>query len=364
MSNTETEVPAPDLKLSTVVTTAANLETIVRKILMGAGADQENALRVAEGLVSSDLCGVESHGVWQLPGYVERIKGGEINVTGKPALLSETSNTALISGNWSFGHVGAKFATEVAIDKALENNLSLVSLVQTHHIGRLGEYVELAASAGLISMIWAGGFSETAPAAAPFGGRKPILHTNPIAMAFPSNGRPSMTFDFATTALSGAKIHQARGKHKSLPLGSIVDRDGNPSTDPMAFFEGGAYLPFGGHKGYAFMLAAEYLGRIFTGSDDFAEPQLGGAIFGHSGATIIAFRANLFQPVDQYCRRSEDLETRIRAVPPAPGFREVLMPGDLEERARRTRRRDGIPLPIETWNSIKELAHSLGITDF
>jgi len=298
-----------------------------------------------------------------LPGYIKRIKEGEINLNGKPAILSETSNTALISGNWSFGHVGAKFATQVAIEKALKNNLALVSLVQAHHIGRLGEYVELAASAGLISMVWAGGFSETEPVAAPFGGRKAALHTNPIAMAFPANGRPSMMFDFATTALSGVKIHQARDRHKSLPAGSIVDRDGNPSTDPMAFFEGGASLPFGGHKGYAFMLAAEYLGRILTASDDFTQQQLGGAIFGHSGTTIITFRANLFQPMEQYSRRSQDLETRIRAVPQAPGFREVLMPGDLEERARRIRERDGIPVPIDTWNSITEVARSLALTD-
>ena len=367
MSLRQSEVrPSPgvsDLKSSLVVKAAGELNSFARDILIAARVSEQNAIRVAEALVSSNLCGVDTHGVWHLPGYVEAVKKGEINPTSRPSILSETANTALVSGGWTFGHVGAKFATEVAIEKAQKHDLSLVSLVEAHHIGRLGEYVELAASAGLISMIWAGGFGEDVPAAVPFGGRERALHTNPVAMAFPSDSAgPSMMFDFATTALSGVKVHEAREKHQQLPLGSIVDKEGNPTTEPSAFFEGGAHLPFGGHKGYAFMLAAEYLGRIFTGSDAFARQDVGGAIFGHSGTTIIVFRADLFQALDQYRQRAEAIESRIRSVLPAPGFGEVLMPGDLEARARTSRQREGIPIPERIWEKLTVLADSLGVT--
>ena len=105
----------------------------------------------------------------------------------------------------------------------------------------------MAAYEGLIPMIRAGRFAEQQPAAVPFGGRKPVLQTNPVAKAFPSNGGPPMMFDFATRVLSGSKVHQLQDAGHLLPPGSIVDRDGNPATDPSAFFEGGAHLPFGRH---------------------------------------------------------------------------------------------------------------------
>jgi hydroxycarboxylate dehydrogenase B len=364
MTQTEFETLPKDSGSPVVVMAAGTLESIIRKIFIAVGAEEQNAVRVAEALVASDVCGVDTHGAWHVPGYVEAIRRGEIDPIAKPSVLCETANTSLVSGGWTFGHVGAKFATEIAIEKAHKQNLSLVSLVRAHHIGRLGEYVELAASQGLISMIWAGGFSENVPAAVPFGGRTRVLHTNPIAMAFPLDRRPSMMFDFATTVGSGVKLHEARSKQQQLPPGFIVDRDGNPTTDPVAFFEGGAHLPFGNHKGYALMLAAEYLGRILTDSDAFTEAPRGGAIFGHSGTTIIAFKPDLFQPFDNYRRHAQELETRIRAVPPAPGFKEVLMPGDLEHRTRSVRLRDGIPISQRIWQNLTELALSLGITDF
>ena len=123
-------------------------------------------------------------------------------------------------------------------------------------------------------------------------------------------------------------------------------------------------MAFGRHKGYAIMLAAEYLGRILTGSDDFAQEGRGGPVFGHSGTTIIAIKADLFQALPDYSQRAQEMADRIRAVPPAPGFQEVLVPGDLEARTRAIRQRDGIPVPRKLWDEIMNLGRSLGITDF
>jgi LDH2 family malate/lactate/ureidoglycolate dehydrogenase len=133
-----------------------------------------------------------------------------------------------------------------------------------------------------------------------------------------------------------------------------------PPTRPT-FFDGGGHLPFGGHKGYTLMMAAEYLGRIFTGSDSYVEEGRAGAIMLHQGVTMIAIKADLFQPFTEYVERADEMERRVRAVPPAPGFDEVLAPGDLEARTREQRRREGIPIENDIWQSLTEAAASVGV---
>jgi LDH2 family malate/lactate/ureidoglycolate dehydrogenase len=274
-----------------------------------------------------------------------------------------TAASALVRGNWTFGQTAAEVMAETAIEKARESGVAVVGLVQSHHIGRLGHYVEMAAAAGQIGMVWAGGYSETVPAAVPYGGRKRVLHTNPIAIGFPAGDEPPMMFDYATTAIAGVKVVNAQRSGQPVPPGCIVDKDGNPTTNADDFFVGGGHVPFGGHKGYCLMMAAEYLGRILTGSDSFAETGRGGPIFGHQGVTMISMRADLFRPLADYARQADEMEQRVRAVPPAPGFQEVLVPGDMESRTRTARRRDGIPIADEIWASVVQAAASLGLSD-
>ena len=168
-------------------------------------------------------------------------------------------------------------------------------------------------------------------------------------------------FDYATTAMSGVKVVNAQRRNEQLPPGCIADKDGNPSTDPNDFFDGGGHVPFGEHKGYALMMAAEFLGRIFARADDYVEADRAGPILRHQGVTMIVFKADLFQPLADYARRADEMERRVRAVPPAPGFREVLVPGDPEIRTRAARRRDGIPIADDIWRSIIEVATSLDV---
>jgi LDH2 family malate/lactate/ureidoglycolate dehydrogenase len=346
-----------------IIKTVDELRQTVVKILLAAGADERNASVVAEHLVSANLSGVDTHGVLHLPGYVAAMKAGEIVPTAWPRILNETPASALITGNWTFGQVVAKYAMEIALAKAEKQNIAAVGLVQAHHIGRLGHYAEMAAAKQMISMIWAGGYAEQMPGAVPYGGRKAVLHTNPLALGFPAGDESPMIIDYATSAASGVKIVWARERNEPLPPGWIVDKDGNPTTDPNDFFSGGAFLAFGGHKGYALMMAVEFLGRIFTGSDAFAEANRGGVYMRHQGVTMIALRADIFQPFADYARRVDEMERRVRAIPAAPGFKEVLVPGDPEVRTRAIRQREGIPIPDDVWQSLTELATSLGVKE-
>lgn len=344
-----------------IVRTAEQLTDLIREILRAAGTNDRNANRVAEALVSSHLAGVDTHGLWNLPRYVADIQAGLIAPAAQPAILHETPASALLTGNWTFGHVAAKFAMDVAIQKAERQGVAAVGVVQLHHIGRVGEYAEMAAARGLISLIAASGFAEEAARCAPHGGRGRVLDTNPLAMGFPAGSEPPMMFDYATTAVSGVKVALARDRNESLPPGCIIDKSGNPTVDPNDFFAGGAYLPFGGHKGYALMMAVEFLGRVLTGSDDFVDPDRGGPTFRHQGTTMLVFRADLFRPATDYADQAAEMVRRVRAVPPAPGVAAVLVPGDLEARARVARQQDGIPIPDDIWKSIEDLATSLHV---
>jgi len=338
-----------------VILPAAELRDVVQSVMKAAGADQTTADRLAEALVSSDLSGVGTHGVWRVPEYVAAIKAGDIVPTARPEILSETPTTALVSGNWAFGQVTAKYATEIAIAKAEKQNIAAAGIVKAYHIGRVGEYVEMAAAKGMIAQVWAGGFSEQAPAVVPFGGRQRALHTNPFAMAFPMKDASPMMFDYATAAVSAIKVINARDENRPLPPGCIVDKDGNPSTNAADFFEGGGLLPFGMHKGYGLMMAAEFLGMVLTGSAKHTDPKRGGDIYRRSGAAFIVFRPDIFRPLEDFFEQSAEVCSRIRSIPPAPGFKEVLVPGDPEERTRTARLRDGIPISKGLWQKISEL---------
>ncbi|MCZ6679921.1 MAG: Ldh family oxidoreductase [Candidatus Poribacteria bacterium] len=337
------------------------LTELVTEVLVAAGAEAPNASMVAQHLVLANLSGVDSHGVWHLMGYVKHIQEGQLVPTAQPEVIKETPASVLVSGNWTFGQVAARFTMDRAIAKAKLHDMAIAGLVQSNHIGRVGHYTEMAAAEGMISMICLGGQGNQNPTAVPFGGREAVMHTNPIAMGFPGGDGPPMFFDFATTAVAGVKVVNAQRREQELPAGCIVDKDGAPTTDPNDFFDGGGHLAFGGHKGYALMMAVEYLGRIFVGSDTFINEHRGGIYDRYSGTFMMVLKADMFQPFADFAHTADEMGKRIRQVAPAPGFDEVLVPGDIEAKAREVRRRDGIPIEDDVWETIVQAADAVGI---
>jgi len=218
----------------------------------------------------------------------------------------------------------------------------------------------MAARGGVIGFVTASGFGGQV-AAAPFGGRTGLLGTNPLSFGFPSGDETALLVDFATTAVAAGKIRVARAKGTPLPPGSILDAAGNPTTDAEAFFRGGVMLPFGGHKGYALSLVVELLGRVLSGTDDYAEGNRGGAVYGHSGMVVFAIDPGLFRERSAYERDVDETLARVKAVPPAPGFSEVLIPGEPEARAREQRQRDGVEIEAATVEAIRATGASLGL---
>ncbi|MAE64354.1 MAG: hypothetical protein CMJ18_08780 [Phycisphaeraceae bacterium] len=337
------------------------LHALVKGTLMAAGADEPNAEDVAEHLVLASLSGVDSHGVWHLLGYVKAIRDGDIVPTAHGEVLRQTPSSALVTGHWSFGQPVTKIATEIAMDKAADTGIAIVGVVQKHHLGRLGHYVEMAAARGMGCMIYGGGQGEIAPATMPFGAARRAMHTNPMAAGLPTgtDDQPMM-FDFATSWTSGVKVINARNRGEKLPHGYVVDQRGRPTDDPNDFFDDGGHAPFGGHKGYAVMMLVEFMGRVLLGTNAYADDARGGDILRNEGGTIIVFRADLFQDMAAYTGYADEMGERIRALAPAEGFDKVMMPGDPEAETRRTRRRDGIPIMDDVWKTIVEAAELAG----
>ena len=181
------------------------------------------------------------------------------------------------------------------------------------------------------------------------------MGTNPIAFSIPNPAGPPVTLDFATSAIAAGKIKAAKAKHEPLPPNAILDKHGVPSTDPQDFFDGGFLLPFGGHKGYALAIIAELLSGPLAGADAFP------GVTSRSGIFLFALDAAVFRPAADYEKAMAKTIGRIKAVPPAPGFAEVLLPGEPEARARAAREREGIPIPEDTWQAVVGVGADLGV---
>jgi LDH2 family malate/lactate/ureidoglycolate dehydrogenase len=253
----------------------------------------------------------------------------------------------------------------LAIERARDHGIALVSAVEVNHVGRLGHYVERAAEQGIVAAMVTGGQGYEHPVAAPYGGAGRVLAPNPFAMAFPSADSDPVLVDFATTQAAGGKVELAKATGQRIPLGWIIDSAGEPSTNPHDFtYAGdGALLPFGEHKGFGIMVVAEILGRIVSGADAYADTSHGGVYFRHCGVTIIAIDAGVFSTLSAFSGRTQELSGRIRSVTPAPGFSEVQTPGDYEARSRKSRSVEGLSIPDSTWAEVVQAAAGLGIDD-
>lgn len=341
------------------------LQEWIERTAVAVGAGRDAARVLAFHLVDAELTGVHTHGIYHVPRYLQEIERGELAPAAEPRIVQQELNRVLVSGELTFGQVAAEFLTHTLLPLAHDAGVAVGGLVRANHIGRLGRYAEIAAAMDLISIICAGGFAVTGARAAPFGGRDRLLDTNPFCIGIPGGRDGPFIADFATTALSGIKVANAQARGERLPPDSIIDADGRPTTDPNDFFAGGAYLPFGGetggHKGYALMLAAEMLGRLFTGADAHAAPDQGVPLMRHQGATFLLMRADLFQPLHQVRDGNDALLEAIRESRPAAGNDQVLYPGLAEKRNRLLGRRHGIPIARDVWDRFAAAVRKVGV---
>jgi hydroxycarboxylate dehydrogenase B len=318
-------------------------------MLSAAGTPEDIAEVVAGSLVEASLKGVDSHGVMQLPYYLEEIAKGHIDPAARPTVETKAPGLALVRGNKGFGMYALGQATETAIDIAGRQGSACVGLADCGHTGRVGHFAEIAARRGLFALVFGGGGHETWRNVVPFGGSRPIVSTNPYAFAMPGGRFGPIVVDFATSTVADGKVAVYRAEGKTLPEGWILDKHARPSRNPADLFDGGMHLPAAGHKGYGLGLIAELVGDAVLN----APPEF--------NWFVITVDLGFFRPAAAYSESAERFLQFVKDVPPAEGVEEVLLPGEPERRAEVRRRTEGVPLPESVWQRLSEAAQTVGL---
>ncbi len=335
------------------------LERAAEEALRSAGATDEEARIVAAHLVTANLAGHDSHGVLRLPQYLAGIEAGSIACGAEIETVRETPTSAVLDANWGFGQVAALRATEMAIAKAGEHAIAAVALRRSNHVGRLGEYVELTAARGMIGMCFVNGHGG-AHNTVPWGGADRRLCSNPLAFGFPTGDGP-VVLDMSTSAVAEGKVRTYRITGKPVPDGWIVDSEGRPTNDPEVLYSQprGALLPMGGnlgYKGFGLSLLVEAMAGGLSGAGTSGpDPERGG-----NAMCIIAIDPERFVGKEMFMAEMDSLVEWVKSSRPAPGFDEVLVPGEVERREWQRRTPEGIPVDDETWRQILGAAGSTG----
>jgi uncharacterized oxidoreductase len=324
------------------------LRRITQAIIEATGTPPGAAQAVCESLVEANLRGHDSHGVIRMSQYIDLVRYGSVRPQATPQLIAQQQATAQVDGGFGWGQPAARFATQTAIALAAEYGVGAVTIVNCNHIGRVGEYVEMIAQAGMIGIACC----NAGPAVAPYGGYQRVMGTNPFAWAAPcGSDQPPFVLDFATSGVAEGKLRVARTKGEAIPEGLVVDANGQPSRDPADFYAGGALQAFGLHKGSGMSVMIELLARGLCGVDPTQKHAIG-----QNGPLIMALNIAFLAPQAQFLGAAERLRAQIAASPPIAGFGEVLLPGDPELRARQRRLDEGIPIPQPTWDALLALA--------
>ncbi len=221
------------------------------------------------------------------------------------------------------------------------------------------KWAQMALEEGMIGLITAD--SGAGPkAVAPFGGRARRLGTNPICIGMPSDLEGPVLLDMATSAVAQGKISLARSRGEAVPPGWIINKDGNPTTDPNEYFGGGAILPVGadqGHKGYGLSFMVEVFSGLLTGLGFGIDPQAKH----NDGCFISVFNVEHFRSLTQFKTEVAEFVQFVKTSPPAAGFSEVLYPGEIEHLTEQRRRKEGIYVEDETWEQIAGLMKELDV---
>lgn len=339
------------------VASADQLRAMTEAIFQAAGATPSIAASVADALILANLAGHDSHGVMRIPAYCGQIKRGQLKPAVEPVVVKRRGATALIDGQDGFGQLAGRLATDEAVALARTQGAAAVGVVNCMHVGRLGEYPERAARQGVLLLVTAGSIGNPGARVAPFGGRGGVLGTNPFAIGLPAGQRPSMIVDFATTVIAGGKVEVARAKGVDVPAGALLDKHGQPTTNPNDLADDGTMLTFGGHKGFGLAMAAAALSQGVTG-----ELSLPGGP-SPMGFFLWAVNTSAFTAAADYGQRVDWMIDQVKAVPPADGVVEVLVPGEPERRERSRREQAGVPVPDATWSEIKRTATALGVPE-
>lgn len=343
----QTTMPGPTTRFS-----AEELGAMATDVLVGMGAPRPTAALVATSLALSNLVGHDSHGVVRLLQYSDWVKAGQIQPTADPQLGRARGAVAMVDGAWGFGQPAAQLATTVATDLARDHGIGAVAISSCNHIGRMGEYVASIAGHGQFGIA----FANSGPVVAPYGGVGRVMGTNPFAWAAPLR-EGAVVLDFATSKVAEGKLKIAMAEGHGAPPGAIVDAAGRPTTDPADFYNGGALLPFGEHKGSGLSMLIELTAGLVSGMGTSCDPDY----LGGNGTLILAVDIDAFVEMERYLQQAEVFCREAKRIGAGPEGVDVLLPGELEVRTLQVRQHGGVVVPEDIRRQVTALADELSV---
>jgi len=326
------------------------------------GLSDADASTGADVLAMTDAWGVYTHGTNLLRGYLKRLRAGGLRPQGRPHVAMEGPAWAIVDGDSSLGMVSSVLAMEIAIAKARTQGIAYVGLRNSCHFGAAGYYSWLAAREGLIGLSMA----NDVPSVAAPGSRGAVTGSNPIAYAIPAGKHPPVLLDMSIATVAGGKVYAAKARGEPIPDTWLIGSDGRPTTDPSSYPALSALTPAAGHKGYGLALLIETLAGVLSGAaftwgvrawmlDDPALPTFHGGGF-------IAIDCDAIMPLGQFGRRMDALIDEVHSVPRADGVDRVFLPGEMEWERYERSMREGVTLPLNVVDSLREAASFVGLT--
>ena len=339
---------------------ADRLRRLVSAVFAAAGCGPAEHERIAHYLVESNLVGHDSHGVIRVSYYIDWLRAGSVVANQQPQVVFENDAVAVVDGRFGFGQVMGEEAMKLGIAKCARHGVGVVALRNSGHLGRIGDWAEMAARAGKMSLH----FVNTTGAGilvAPHGGLTRRLSANPVAAGVPVQGGPPVMMDISTSTIAEGKIKVALNKGVPVPENCLLDGHGRPTTDPRAFYgpPPGAILPVGGHKGYALGFIAELFAGALTGGS-CSNPKEKRVV---NNMLTLLIDPGFFQSADDFAAEARRFIDYVKSAERVSPDAEILTPGEPEQRTRARRLREGIDLDDTTWGQLHATCRLVGLTD-
>ena len=301
--------------------TVADIQQLVIDCFTANGCDIDNAAALARTISFAERDGSASHGLFRLPGYIASLRSGKVDGCAQPTVERISPSVIRVDGKRGYAPLALERGRAALIEAAKENGIAAMALVNVHHFAALWVEVEPIAEAGCCAMA----FTTYKPAVVPAGAKQPLFGTNPMCFGWPRGDQPPMVFDQASASMARGEVMIAARDGHDVPLGTGVDADGNPTTEPQKIIDGGALLPFGGHKGSTIAMMIELLVAGLTGMDFSFEAQKNDNNDGgppNGGEFMLAIDPNRFGDADNWLQHSESFLERLT------GMEGAHMPGN------------------------------------
>ena len=326
----------------------ADLTELLQRIFEQHGTSSEVAQVLAHNCASAQRDGAHSHGVFRIPGYLSSLASGWVDGRAVPVVEDVASGFVRVDAAKGFAQPALAAARSLLVEKARSAGIAVLAIRNSHHFAALWPDVEPFAEEGLVAL----SVVNSMTCVVPHGAQRPLFGTNPIAFAAPRAGGEPIVFDLATSAIAHGDVQIAARQGQLLPEGMGVDSLGQPTRDPKAILNGGALLPFGGHKGSALSMMVELLAAALTGGNfsfEFDWSNHPGAQTPWTGQLLIVIDPSKTAG-NHFASRSEELVQQMRGV----GLQR--MPGDRRYQERAKSLSDGISLPAAELARLRELA--------